>query len=442
MKQFTVFLIFALSLTSPLAADGDSGSGETIITDEEELFGETVLEDMTEEAEQTDIETLLSRETVDIGGKIAIATSTAADFTDFWGAGTDLDLEADVYLDARPDEDFRVFLKAGLSYPFLSDDDREFSDIFTIKEIFSDFQIGDSVFFRAGKHTVTWGVGYFFSPADIINLEMIDPEDPEADRTGPVSLKTQVPFGSHNGYLYLLLDEWAESSAPAIAPKLEFVIGGAEVGIGGYYHYEAPPAGMLTFSFPYRDFSFFGELMGRYGSDKTFVEESDDLLNYPLGYAPVLYEDTFFFSGTAGVIYSHMDDDNRFNFTLAGQYYYNGEGYADPSVITDNTDALGYLAAAGELTVNDLLYPGQHYGAALVSWAGMLDSDFSTSLFWMGSFSDMSGRITASISYRVNDYFSLSLGLLQTYGAEGLEFTPDGRATKLTFEASLGTGKF
>jgi hypothetical protein len=42
----------------------------------------------------------------------------------------------------------------------------------------------------------------------------------------------------------------------------------------------------------------------------------------------------------------------------------------------------------------------------------------------------------------VTDYFSLALGLLQTYGSDGTEFTPEGPNTYLTFEATLGKGRF
>ena len=38
------------------------------------------------------------------------------------------------------------------------------------------------------------GSGVFFSPADIINLAAIDPEDPEKQREGPISLRVHFPI--------------------------------------------------------------------------------------------------------------------------------------------------------------------------------------------------------------------------------------------------------
>ena len=58
-----------------------------------------------------------------------------------------------------------------VSYPF--DDQggtREFDEVFHVSELFSDFQFRDTLFFRAGKQTINWGVGYFFSPADLLYI--------------------------------------------------------------------------------------------------------------------------------------------------------------------------------------------------------------------------------------------------------------------------------
>ncbi len=457
MKQGIVTIVLALLLTGTVSAqdsgivtDEDAlfgGSGEDLFREEpvqeDGLFEDTILVDMTDEAGVTEPDDLLlTSEAVDIGGRISVSTLTSGDVSALKEVSTDLDLKADVFLDARPAEDFRVFFKGSVTYPFDQDKNRGTSDVFGVKELFSDFQLGDTVFFRAGKQTISWGVGYFFSPGDIINLSRIDPEEPGAERTGPVSLKIHIPFSVHNGYLYLILEDFEESKMPAVAPKAEFLLGFLELGIGGYYLYDAPPAGMVTFTRPWKEFSFFGELVGSYGSDKVFVEETEDLAAYPPGWAPVHYDDTFFFSGTAGIQYMYSDADNRCNISLAGQYYYNGEGYRDPAVITDNKQALAYLAAEGEMSTTDLVEPSRHYGAASLAWNDILDTDFSLSTFWMGSFADASGRFTSSVSFALNTYFSFSLGLNRSYGSEGAEFTPDGGKTILTLGATLGSGKF
>ncbi len=69
-------------------------------------------------------------------------------------------LGSDVYLDARPDPDFRVFAKINLAANAKADDA---SLRLKLRELFSDFNYENRVFFRAGKQNARWGVGYFFS---------------------------------------------------------------------------------------------------------------------------------------------------------------------------------------------------------------------------------------------------------------------------------------
>ena len=190
-----------------------------------------------------------------------------------------VDLGATVFLDARPADDFRVFGKVDLSYPFSTDaaaqPAREFDDVVSVKELFSDFSIGDALFLRGGKHTIAWGVGYFFSPADVLNLTAIDPEDPDAEREGPVSLRANLPIDFHNLYLYAIADPVDGGVQLAAAPKAEVVLDGAEVGVGAYFHPERVPRAMLTLTTSLLELDLFAELEGSLGSDRRFVERAD-----------------------------------------------------------------------------------------------------------------------------------------------------------------------
>ena len=40
-----------------------------------------------------------------------------------------------------------------------------------IKEVFVDFNLANTVYFRAGKQVLKWGTGYFWNPTDLINIE-------------------------------------------------------------------------------------------------------------------------------------------------------------------------------------------------------------------------------------------------------------------------------
>ena len=133
-----------------------------------------------------------------------------------------------------------------------------------VRELFADFQWKDWAFFRVGKHTIQWGVGYFFSPADVLNLVSIDPMDPTAEREGPISLKTHVPFGQNNAYLYVIANDITHPAEIAVAPKVEVVLGGYELGAGGFVQKDLPAGLMLTATGPLGKLDLFGEAVLQY----------------------------------------------------------------------------------------------------------------------------------------------------------------------------------
>ena len=103
-----------------------------------------------------------------------------------------MDLDGSLFLDARPSRDFRAFAKVKGDVRLT---ESPLDPNLRLHELFADFVLGDRAFFRVGKQTINWGVGYFFSPADIINVGRIDPENPEAEREGPVALRLNLPCG-------------------------------------------------------------------------------------------------------------------------------------------------------------------------------------------------------------------------------------------------------
>ena len=398
---------------------------------------------------------MLTTEETRIGGRYRFALRPTFSWNeleslsqvDGWPEYTfETELSTQVYLDARPSADFRVYAEADVSYPFTAapatgnEPAREFDDIVTITELFSDFTIGDALFLRGGKHTVTWGVGYFFSPADIINLERIDPEDPEADREGPVNVKAQLPISTTNLYLYVL-PPVRDQEYPAVAPKGEVVVGPFEVGLGGFWRYEEDPAAMLTAEGTVGDFSLFGEAVVLAGTDRTYVREVTPTLENPLGLETYM-KDEAVFNGTVGARYGYSDVEGRINLNITAQYLYNGEGYTDPDVLSENRAAALALIGEGDLSASDLTQPGQHYGALSAGLRNILESDVSLQTFWYADILAATGQLSADLSYQFTTELSARVGARYLYGESGAEFTPTGQ--RLGFEVSfdVGSGRF
>ena len=270
-----------------------------------------------------------------------------------------------------------------------------------IRELFADFQWKDWAFFRVGKHTIQWGVGYFFSPADVLNLVSIDPHDPTAEREGPISLKTHVPFGQNNAYLYLIANDISSPAEIAVAPKLEVVLGGYELGAGGFYQKDLPAGLMLTATGPLGKLDLFGEAVLQYA--------------WKLASAPLV------FSATLGADYL----DPEHGVTVFAQYL-----FAESAI------------AAADLPAARALFPGTHRLAAFAAWSPIGESDFGLSVLYLANLSDGSGLVQPSASWQPLKRVLLSVGAGLRYGPAMSEFAPAGAAPSLMLNLSLGKGDF
>jgi hypothetical protein len=506
MKSILLNLLFILCLFPLAAQEGetvpgtDSGSlpEETVdepIIDEDALFGgtETAIDEEAlfgeegapldevptiEESDASFEDAFLVSEAVTIGGKINVSLGTTFFWYEYPDSGDYLlnswkenflpRLAASLFFDARPVKNFRVFGKVKTDLPLTNStivtDATSMEDItistpnIEIFELYSDFSRDEVLFFRVGKHTVNWGVGYFWSPADIINLSPIDIEDPEAQREGPVSIKMNVPIDIHNLDFYVIAGNNIESITEiGLAARGEVVIGNFELGAGIGYQKDMPPKGILTFTGPIWDMDIFGEGCISYGSDKNFVETDSSII-----YSVTTREEDWFFSGTIGAMYTNAD----WHLSIFGQYFFNHEGYKEANTLSDlyktatgtpsvDPSYLSAVAALPELNMEDFLNPGMHYAAVNISWYDIGDSGFGISTLWHGNLCDISGLVSTNFSYELFDRFNISAGIHAAYGEEGDEYignkTPDDQYLsfinpygRLAFSisASLGGGSF
>jgi hypothetical protein len=465
-----------LALAAAAALAGAAGAQDSSITiDENALFGDEAadtVEAVPQGEKDAAVKTFLKTEAVRIGG--SFSGSVGADWTmdtpwtdpalDDYGLSTTV--AGSLFFDARPSEDFRVYGKAKASYPFSTSQSFLTSATtsgsittpnLSIFELFADWTYKDKVFLRFGKHTVKWGVGYFFSPADIINVQAIDPLDPEAQREGPVSLRLQYPvLGTQtNLWAYAILPQGADAKPEdiAAAAKVEFLAAKSwEIGIGGYYKYDHPPRAMITASGSIWKFSVFGEAVGAWGSDKNFVTDVGPMIKD--FYSTEERKDQLFFSGTAGFSYSNSDD----HWSVAAQYLYDGEGYANDErekIIDEarSSEAMIKLALAAmglpDSTYTGLLKglifdSGRHYAALNASKSELISKDLSVGLTVLANLSDFSGFAKPSITWKLFDKTTVDLSATFVFGSGDSEYVVlnEGTALTLGIKASLGSGSF
>lgn len=449
-----------------LIAGAWAGAQETggIDTNVDSLFGgdevvsEAPAQNPADAAKQNPVTAALKSDKVRVGGSFYGSIAPTATWADFWDGDLALDdsstslgasLMSTIFFDARPSEDFRVYGSAKAAYPFsTTTSDGTSVPNLSVFELFADFNLNDKVYFRMGKSTVKWGVGYFWSPADVINLEPINVLDAEEQREGPVNFRVNVPLAGtqNNLYFYTILDsDYADIDfdTTALAAKAEFLLGNYEVGLGAYYRYDTAERAMLTLTGPLGDFDVFGEAMASRGSAKTYVTgiATDGTISYR---ASDDVRDSLFFSASAGFLYNNQNE----NITAVGQYYYNGEGYSntnrdalvsqaklaiataaftEPSKIASLTASLSSLISGS----------GQHYGALMLSKGELFAlEDLSASVIAVANLSDLSGLIKPSLSWSVVDNFKLTLSPVFFFGPSGTgEFSMAGDLVYLSLGA-------
>ncbi len=473
-------LAFSLAMLAAAAVGAqDSGSSEV---DMDALFGGDVVESGGAAAATPSVNPVtaaLKSDKVRIGGSFYGSLSAAATWSDLWGGGSELftaddsalstSLKSTLFFDARPSEDFRVYGSAKTSWPFettktfltgatyiagppagvATTSDSITAPNISLFELFADYSLNDKIFFRFGKSTVKWGVGYFWSPADVINLEPINLLDATAQREGPVNFRMHIPvLGTQNNfYLYTILDESAvDFSTTALAAKAEFLLGTYELGLGAYYRYDTAARAMLPLTGPLGNFDVFGEAMLSRGSAKTFVTGISNASPYVLTSDTASNRESLYFSASTGFMYSSQKD----NFTAIGQYYYNGEGYANDNRKTLVADAQAamlvnpllaksYMGALASLAYGS----GQHYAALSLSKSELFFKDLSVSALGIANLSDFSGIVKPSVSWAVLDNFSLTISPTFVFGpADGeYSFLAGGNPVSLTLSAIV-SGSF
>ncbi|MDA3810607.1 MAG: hypothetical protein PF518_09815, partial [Spirochaetaceae bacterium] len=342
--------------------------------DEESLFGLTE-EEAVQEVEETEtpLENIeMEEKTFQWGGQIYSDLGSSLVWNDVQGSPDetlwDPQFGLDLYFDARPTPDFRVFAKGKAFYPF----EGSVENAFSLHEVFADFNVENKVYFRAGKQTINWGVGYLYKATDKLNVSPLDPTNREADIEGPLAVKTQIPLGVNTFYLYAVANEIEHPEDITYAPKIEFLLGNWELGVGAILNPVLTAKGALFVTGPLGPLDFFAEALFQYGSD--IVNKDNQLI----------------LSATAGLFYRNIDQ----RFIVIGQYWFDGEAQS-----AETGSKIGHHYSGLSLQKGFLLQPEKDNSGIL-----------NLSLLWLGDFSDLSGMILPEIEWEFTKYSSIALG--------------------------------
>ncbi len=322
------------------------------------------------------------------------------------------------YADFRPSELSRFYISGKTLYDVTTP-----SSLWTfpLLEAFADTAIDRSVFFRLGKQYVSWGVGYWYSPADVLSLAQIDPDDPEAKREGPFAFKMDIPFKQNLSTVYVIGARDFNPMGTAVAAKTDIVVGDFELSLGGYYRPDLAvrPRLITMFSGALGKFDVYGEGVAAWGSDRTYLRASGS----PPSYETYTVTDRLVFQSTLGFKWSYDNRDNLYSVSLQGQGYYNGAGYCDTSI-------LGKAAAFELLTRQDRTQAGMWYAAGSANLTGLFDDVLGIGVSAIANISDSAVRVTPKITLTPNLVSSFAISLPMTFVSWG---APDRIDLKLDF---------
>lgn len=474
---FFPFFVFTQENSSDLEDDLFGGDEETLISAEE--AGSDSKSNLKFKADLEKATLSLESKKMRIGGSLSSSMGINYSWVDPYskkddylksfkeGKGTfNTTLNGSLFFDARPSDDLKLYGKFLFGFPFeksLSGQGAaiippapsippafygfklpafvEVSGVPNIKiqELYTDFSAKNIAFFRFGKHAVKWGTGYFYSPADVINISRIDPQDPTADREGGISLRTHIiiPKTQHNIWLYLLPPGQGEDFDPkytAGAAKGEFVVGNWELGFGGWYKYEKAPRLITTVSGSIAGkVAVFGEGVFAWGSDYTYYKA--DMSSYTEKNKP-------FFQATLGGSYSNTDT----NTTIALQYFYNGFGYSNTDVSTSilekAEDPVSLSDASFRKKLQNVLAMGnrgQHYIALNISQNKLGTDKLSLNLFQQFAISELEGFSKLTLNWKIYKFASMSTGPSFSYPLSPSSKTKGQIGYSLSFRLGGGT---
>ena len=457
MKK-TLTLLFISFLTFSIFAQSD----DDLFADDD-FFGDDGIEEVADVSAKSDLSkgVIFDSGSIKVGGSLSAGISTntilyspdSSDFGEnFKNTKLTPDLSAMLSVDARPTENLRMYTKFGFAYPFVNSAESttyqtgagtfptfktttSISDWFKLKELFTDFSIKDTAFFRFGIHTVTWGAGYFFSPvSDMINTSSIDPENPEKQVDGSLNLRTQIIIPNSQNCLWFYVipsSNFIKQTAgivsyardTALAGKADILIGNWELGLGAFYKYQNAPKAMLTATGSLKKVSFFGELVYSYGAASEWTKNTD------------WNDKTSIFQATAGLSYYWKDP----MITLAAQYYYNGNDMDSPHNYVFGGHNFAAMVNFGKVFGN------KDITASIFSMANFGRKEFTESeiamLKEMGY--DVNSMLQKSLTTTAMLYYSpikeMKLGLGPVISFIKFDKNPD---VSLKLSVTLGGGKF
>ncbi len=320
----------------------------------------------------------------------------------------------DLYLDARPNDRLRAFVKGRLSHDFTLGADE--TDLFgepaaptrvLLDQLWVKWDAGRILFITLGQQPLRWGSGRFWNPTDFLNRQFKDPLAVFDERLGLTLVKLHLPLESLGWNLYAIadLDGARTPEEVSAAFRGEALFGTTEVAVSAAIGKDEPIRLGVDITSGVGPVDLRLETALLHGIRTPTFEGEFDLATFTFPSEVDRSEDWILRLTAGAELGINLTDEDA--LYLGVEYFYNGLGYDDASLYP-------WLLAQG---VYAPFYTGRHYAAFYASLPspGRWD-DLSFTLSGISNLSDRSmvARLDLSLQVvtylRVNLYFSGHLG--------------------------------
>jgi hypothetical protein len=428
----------APAAAEPAAQPGAQPAAQpgTAASTEDEFFGSAEVEAKQGTAEKQNVADVVEKEHVGLSGQLQAQStySVSRKITEGTGSLADNTLSnivgGDFLVDIRLQKGFKAFLDLNLGFipggtpvthnatqalaippfsaPLIFAENQDTALL--IKEVFVDFNIANTAYFRAGKQVLKWGTGYFWNPTDLINIEHRSFTNTSALLQGVFGLRSDVVFSSI-WHLYTFLNLNGVNSGAtdvAFAARSEFLVGSTEFGVSSWLKYGKPVVFGADLSTPlFLSLNLTSEASFSWGDIQPKLDTAGG--PYTVSDQPVVKIDVGLSRS-----FDAFDIQNRVSVNV--ELFYNNIGYSQNML-----QVLGFLPAYYQAN-----YYGQYYAAAFVTIGSFGLNNMSLTLSGLANLSDQSGTALAGLSYAPVNNFTLSLQAGANLGAANREYTISG----------------
>jgi hypothetical protein len=308
---------------------------------------------------------------------------------------------------------------------------------FAINEVFLDVNIAKAVYFRIGKQVLKWGVGYLWTPTDMINVDKKDILDWSQVRQGTYGFKMHIPFGTRaNIYSFVDFKKAKNLSDLSMANKLEFLFGNTEMALSVLLKKKNMPVYGLDFTSRLLEFDIHGEASISYGDNVRRVSIFPWYLSGRLGFPVDLIYYASQYPGKSSILdyrvhgkwtprasfgfgrgFEVMDIKDRLRLDF--EVFYNHAGY-DRKIFEKDPYTVAYFVSHNLYQPN---YYGKFYAGAFITIKQMFVEELSASVNCVVNIQDQSTVVSGMLTY--SPFYDLYLNLTVSgfVGKKNREYT-------------------